>query len=681
MAVYDDWAVTVDLTIGDVQSAAPSISISSGNNASDVNFLTDVMPSVNNTSSQYYDNGSYSGWMNSSTYCSGSSLTDGGDNVNCSWLCPPWNETEDFSVNAFTPSAFFQVIIYSLYSVVFVLALVGNMVVCAVVFTSIRKWTVTNFFIVNMAAGDILMAFFCIPFTFLPTYVLLYWPFGATMCRIVSFSQAVSVFVSAYTMVAISSDRYLAIVYPLRPRMTRKQAKWIIVAVWLAAFATAMPLLLMSKLIIPENSNWHICSDRYICTEVWADPIQQTQYTTVLLLLQYCFPLAVLVFTYGRIGLEIWGKKTPGEAHQHRDLRLARSKRKMIKMMIIVVFFFAFCWLPFNLLQIIGDQYPGIWTWSKINFVAFACHWLAMSHSAYNPIIYCCFNSKFRQTKGFPSVGRALWLSLFDGERTGVERPNGGRLRLLRRPSERHSRERPWRSRLCPAPTGQHLHDLHRRPQQPFNSTTAAVAAQQELVIVPRSIAQQPPPQQPAIYRASGLQVQLLGPFPASAGIGQQRRSSSSTRKVLLLIQQQQRCQLSAAPLLAVVIVAGRLRRCREQQPLRFFSNSPAEVCLPHQFPDPAAAAVVPISPAAAAAIWCWGWFAHEPHHQPQPIRRQHHGRIAHLKDSGSSRAHLQASSRRKSLISSGGRPSNNCKNKRDLSAQWQPPPPRPSRV
>lgn len=144
---------------------------------------------------------------------------------NRSWLCPVWNETDGGVGNSFTPSAFFQVIIYSLYGVVFVLALVGNMVVCAVVFTSIRKWTVTNFFIVNMAAGDILMAFFCIPFTFVPTFVLLYWPFGAAMCRLVSFSQAVSVFVSAYTMVAISSDRYLAIVYPLRPRMTRKQAK------------------------------------------------------------------------------------------------------------------------------------------------------------------------------------------------------------------------------------------------------------------------------------------------------------------------------------------------------------------------------------------------------------------------------------------------------------------------
>jgi len=50
--------------------------------------------------------------------------------------------------------------------------------------------------------------------------------------------------------------------------------------------------------------------------------------------------------------------------------------------------------------QIIGDQYPEIWKWKKINYVAFVCHWLAMSHSAYNPIIYCCFNSKFRQVRG-----------------------------------------------------------------------------------------------------------------------------------------------------------------------------------------------------------------------------------------------------------------------------------------
>lgn len=164
-------------------------------------------------------------------------------NSTCDWpsndtecaIMAYWNDSSSYddalqysngsAVNSFTPGPLFQAVIYSLYTLIFVLALVGNMIVCAVVITSIRKWTVTNFFIVNMAASDILMAFFCIPFTFVPTFVLLYWPFGAAMCRIVSFSQAVSVFVSAYTMVAISSDRYLAIVYPLRPRMTRKHAK------------------------------------------------------------------------------------------------------------------------------------------------------------------------------------------------------------------------------------------------------------------------------------------------------------------------------------------------------------------------------------------------------------------------------------------------------------------------
>ena len=105
--------------------------------------------------------------------------------------------------------------------------------------------------------------------------------------------------------------------------------QWIIAFVWIVATLTALPTLLVSELILPENSSWHQEGDRYVCQEMWADRVQQTQYTYVLLILQYCFPLAVLLFTYGRIGLEIWGTKTPGEAHQNRDLRLARSKRKV----------------------------------------------------------------------------------------------------------------------------------------------------------------------------------------------------------------------------------------------------------------------------------------------------------------------------------------------------------------
>ncbi|GIY70811.1 RYamide receptor [Caerostris extrusa] len=73
------------------------------------------------------------------------------------------------------------------------------------------------------------------------------------MCIVVSYAQAVSVFISAYTLVAISFDRYIAILYPLRPRMTKLQAKLIIVLVWFVALLTPLPTAIMSKLEQPQD--------------------------------------------------------------------------------------------------------------------------------------------------------------------------------------------------------------------------------------------------------------------------------------------------------------------------------------------------------------------------------------------------------------------------------------------
>lgn len=56
------------------------------------------------------------------------------------------------TINSFFPSVFFQIIIYTLYTLIFILALVGNLVVVAVVFASVRKWTVRIYviYIVNL---------------------------------------------------------------------------------------------------------------------------------------------------------------------------------------------------------------------------------------------------------------------------------------------------------------------------------------------------------------------------------------------------------------------------------------------------------------------------------------------------------------------------------------------------
>jgi hypothetical protein len=42
------------------------------------------------------------------------------------------------------------------------------------------------------------------------------WPFGDSMCRLVQYLIHVSTYGSVYTLVLLSLDRYLAVVYPVR---------------------------------------------------------------------------------------------------------------------------------------------------------------------------------------------------------------------------------------------------------------------------------------------------------------------------------------------------------------------------------------------------------------------------------------------------------------------------------
>jgi neuropeptide Y receptor len=223
---------------------------------------------------------------------------------------------------------------YFLYILITVTAVGGNGIVCFLVFRYPKMRTVTNFFIVNLAIGDILMACLCIPFTFVSNLLLQYWPFGSVMCILVSYSQAVSVFISAYTLIAISIDRYIAIINPLRPRMTKLQAKMIIAGVWVVALLTPLPTALLSQLIVPEG--WSSSSDseesmetKSICTEVWTENEQRYWFSMALMILQYIFPLTVLIYTYARIARVVWGKQTPGEAEDSRDRKMAASKRKV----------------------------------------------------------------------------------------------------------------------------------------------------------------------------------------------------------------------------------------------------------------------------------------------------------------------------------------------------------------
>lgn len=66
----------------------------------------------------------------------------------------------------------FQATLHFMYITIFLIAIFGNFIVCFIVCTSSRMQTVTNYFIANLALSDMMMAFFCIPFSFISLFVL-----------------------------------------------------------------------------------------------------------------------------------------------------------------------------------------------------------------------------------------------------------------------------------------------------------------------------------------------------------------------------------------------------------------------------------------------------------------------------------------------------------------------------
>lgn len=112
--------------------------------------------------------------------------------------------------------------------------------------------------------------------------------------------------------------------------MTKLQAKLFILIIWIVALLTPLPTAVLSRLDVhPYYNGANGTTVRYICSEAWETSEQRYYYSMALMVLQYFFPLTVLLYTYTRIGVVVWGNKPPGEAEDVRDQRLAASKRKV----------------------------------------------------------------------------------------------------------------------------------------------------------------------------------------------------------------------------------------------------------------------------------------------------------------------------------------------------------------
>lgn len=84
------------------------------------------------------------------------------------------------------PADIDQTVRIILYSLIFLLSVLGNSLIIAVLVRNKRMRTVTNLFLLSLSASDLMVSVVCIPFTLIPN-LMRDFVFGAGMCKLVMY--------------------------------------------------------------------------------------------------------------------------------------------------------------------------------------------------------------------------------------------------------------------------------------------------------------------------------------------------------------------------------------------------------------------------------------------------------------------------------------------------------------
>lgn len=297
-------------------------------------------------------------------------------------FCPPYRQSLALQIGK-----------TGLYALIISLSLIGNTIVILTVYKNQHMRSVTNLFISNLAASDLLITFLGMPNMITQVYLFDKWIFGEAVCKMVVFLQSVSVASSVLTLLVITKDRFVAIIFPFHARMEWNTARIILAVIWVVALGVMAPLIYATRVQSGENGY-------EICYEDWAPAFDRNNapknYTVVLFVTLYLTPLITMAVLYSIIARKLWRRKQVGEQVTNVD-PAQTSRKKVIKMLITVVVLFAACWLPLYVYQFIAFFALHRFPCFDYNYIFyFTSLFLSHANSAINPFLYALFNKNYR---------------------------------------------------------------------------------------------------------------------------------------------------------------------------------------------------------------------------------------------------------------------------------------------
>ena len=284
------------------------------------------------------------------------------------------------------------------YSTIFTLGTFGNAVVCLAIFKRKRMQNSCGIFTFNLAFHDLILVIVYVPTQMISIENCSYWTLGNVMCHLVYIILPLSQTASVGTLLAITADRYRAIVFPVKARLSRKTVFLIVAVIWLVSALTALPLLFVIAVYSPEPGVQY-------CVEVlWPSKILLEVYWVGMFVIQYLLPLSAIAILAGITAYTLRKNSltaTMETCAQSEILRKTLRKRakqtqRITKMLIALVLLYAICMLPQHVVYTFWAQYGDLREKSyreKVNIIA---NIFPITNSALNAIAYGTLNKEFK---------------------------------------------------------------------------------------------------------------------------------------------------------------------------------------------------------------------------------------------------------------------------------------------
>ena len=224
---------------------------------------------------------------------------------------------------------------------------------------------------------------------------------GTITCKALFYLIPVSIAATVLTMMLISFDRFYAIFYPLREKIFRKP-KILSATIWILSFVLMLPY----PMLFQVRFNPRLNVDQCVQVWPWADPnditfsetyrVLKIFHSTVFVLL-YALPLSITIVIYFLICRKLWLRKIPGNVTDGNRAAAEKSKRKVVRLLVVIVVIFALCWFPNYVNHYFWFVRPDLHQKGVLPIeVEFFNTWIAHANSAINPCLYILLNAKFR---------------------------------------------------------------------------------------------------------------------------------------------------------------------------------------------------------------------------------------------------------------------------------------------